>query len=303
MRNLLISTLVFLFGISLYAEQPIVKYYLKDGTVKQYNLDEISSLAIQKIQNVYVMNIHSNASSVVSYTSEKIDSIEYGKDNLNNDVFNVYSLNILHSYKISEIDSICFNTDIVNTTTIGNQVWTTRNLDVDHYRNGDPIPQVTDPTQWANLTTGAWRYYNNSDSLGKIFGKLYNWYAVNDSRGLAPAGYHVPSDGEWTTLTNYLGGKDVAGGKLKSSGTIEGGNGLWYSPNSGTNSSDFSAFPGGLCYYDGTFTDIGYSGHWWSSSESSTSYAWNRGLNYSTILLYKGEAYLYFGYSVRCVRD
>jgi uncharacterized protein (TIGR02145 family) len=84
------------------------------------------------------------------------------------------------------------------TVTIGTQVWMTKNLDVDRYRNGDIIPEVKDSIAWANLKTGAWCYYNNDPELGKIYGKLYNWYAVNDPRGLAPAGYHIPTDAEWT---------------------------------------------------------------------------------------------------------
>jgi len=102
---------------------------------------------------------------------------------------------------------------------IGNQVWMSTNLNVDIYRNGDIIPQVTDPTAWAELTTGAWCYYNNDSLKGAIYGKLYNWYAVNDPRGLAPKGWHIPTDEEWITLVNSLGGDTVAGGKMKSTGT------------------------------------------------------------------------------------
>jgi len=115
-----------------------------------------------------------------------------------------------------------------------------KNLDVDHYRNGDPIPEVQDSAQWVNLKTGAWCYYNNSDSLGKIYGKFYNWYAVNDPRRLAPIGYHVPSDAEWTVLSTFLGGNKGSGGKMKETDTTH-----WSSPNKGaTNSSGFTALPG-----------------------------------------------------------
>jgi len=99
---------------------------------------------------------------------------------------------------------------------IGNQIWTTKNLDVATYRNGDAIPQVQDYTAWANLTTGAWCYYANNTANGTTYGKLYNWYAVNDPRGLAPKGYHIPTDKEWTMLTDYLGGESVANSKMKS---------------------------------------------------------------------------------------
>jgi len=108
----------------------------------------------------------------------------------------------------------CSLADVV----IGTQTWTACNLDVTTYRNGDVIPQVTDPTAWNNLTTGAWCYYENSSSLGCTYNKLYNWYAVNDPRGLAPVGYHVPTEAEYETLRQFLGGTNVAGGKLKSTG-------------------------------------------------------------------------------------
>ncbi len=130
------------------------------------------------------------------------------------------------------------------TVTIGTQVWMTRNLDVDHYRNGDPIPEVKSASLWKSLTTGAWCYFKNDKDSGVTYGKLYNWYAVNDPRGLAPVGWHIPSDAEWSTLSAYLGGDSIAGGKLKESGTSH-----WNIPNTGaTNVSGFSALPGGWLF-------------------------------------------------------
>jgi uncharacterized protein (TIGR02145 family) len=178
------------------------------------------------------------------------------------------------------------------------------NLDVDTYRNGDPIPQVTDPTEWANLTTGAWCYYDNDPENGAIYGKLYNWYAVNDPRGLAPEGWHIPSNAEWTVLENCLGGSSVAGGKLKSTGTIEANDGLWYSPNTGTtNESSFSALPCGWRYDYGTFGNFGYYGYWWSSTESNATFARYLFLYYSNVNLGRYFSYKETGFSVRCVRD
>ena len=148
------------------------------------------------------------------------------------------------------------------TITIGNQVWTSKNLDVETYRNGDVIPQVQDANSWLNLRTGAWCYYDNDASNGTKYGKLYNWYAVNDPRGLAPKGFHIPSDAEWNTLTDYLGGKEAAGTKMKSSfGWDENGN--------GSNSSGFAGFPGGYRYITGPFENIGCFGHWWSATEEN----------------------------------
>ncbi len=191
------------------------------------------------------------------------------------------------------------------TVAIGNQVWMKMNLDVDHYRNGDPIPEVKSNEEWEKLTTGAWCYYNNYSVNGKTYGKLYNWYAVNDPRGLAPAGWHIPNDQEWTTLTNSLGGENVAGGKLKSTGTIEGSDGLWHSINfSATNESGFSALPGGWrSYSNGTFDNIGYYGGWWTSSAEDPSLVWFRGLkhNYASVLRY--SYFKNYGFSVRCIKD
>jgi uncharacterized protein (TIGR02145 family) len=186
--------------------------------------------------------------------------------------------------------------------TIGTQTWTRCNLNTAFYRNGDPIPQVTDPIQWGNLTTGAWCYYNNDPSNEAIYGKLYNWYALNDSRGLAPTGYHLPTDTEWTTLTDYLGGDIVAGGKMKRAGTL--GAGKWAAPNTdGTNESMFTGLPGGFRIGNGTFVSIIFRGYWWSSTEFIPGIAWARLLVHDAG--YAGISFdtMNYGLSVRLVKD
>jgi uncharacterized protein (TIGR02145 family) len=176
-------------------------------------------------------------------------------------------------------------------------VWTTENLNVDRYRNGDPIPHVHENYKWSKLTTGAWCYYDNDQAKGKTYGKLYNWYAVNDSRGLAPEGWHVPSDAEWTKLTGYLGGEKEAGGKLKATT-------LWNSPNTGaTNESGFTAFPGGCRNYDGSYYDVGEYGYFWSAAEDVNSYAWPRLLGYDGSGVSRNYYSKRLGFSIRCVRD
>jgi len=183
--------------------------------------------------------------------------------------------------------------------TIGTQTWTLKNLDVVTYRNGDPIPQVQDDTAWVNLTTGAWCYYVNNTGNGTTYGKLYNWYAVNDPRGLAPNGYHIPTDAEWSILTDYLGGTVTAGGKMKEAGTSH-----WLSPNTGaTNSSGFTGLPGGTRDYYGYFYDIGAYGNWWSSSEYDTDYAWYRYLTSNYGNVGRSAFFKLNGFSVRCLRD
>jgi uncharacterized protein (TIGR02145 family) len=155
------------------------------------------------------------------------------------------------------------NNNVSNSIQIGTQLWTTKNLNVSKYRNGHEIPQVQDAAEWAALQTGAWCYYENLDENGTSYGKLYNWYAVNDPRGLAPEGFLIPSDEDWITLINYLGGESVAGGKMKENGTAH-----WKEPNQmATNSSGFKGLPGGFRCNNGNFFCIGVGGLWWSTSD------------------------------------
>ena len=183
--------------------------------------------------------------------------------------------------------------------TICNQKWTKSNLNVSRYRNGDVIPQVTDATQWATLTTGAWCYYANTTSNGTTYGKLYNWYAVNDPRGLAPAGWHIATDSEWNQLSSCLGGDAVAGGKLKEAGTAH-----WQSPNTGaTNSSGFTALPGGSRGYDGQFSFIGTGGFFWISTETNANNASIIDLGYTENYLFMNQYNKKDGLSVRLIKD
>jgi uncharacterized protein (TIGR02145 family) len=226
------------------------------------------------------------------------------------------------------------------TITIGTQVWMTKNLDVATFRNGDPIPQAKTNEEWTKAGENkqpAWCYYENDPANGAKYGKLYNWYAVNDSRGLAPVGYHIPSDAEWTKLTDFLGGIGVAGAEMKSksgwNSYTSGGSKTcpkcanWNAEyrrkvpchtcqdtrsvsapkvtnsGNGTNTSGFTGLPGGLRGYNGTFGAIGYSGNWWSSTEYSTPNAWDRGLGYGSGGIARGSANKEDGFSVRCLRD
>lgn len=186
------------------------------------------------------------------------------------------------------------------TIVIGNQQWMSKNLDVAFYRNGDPIPQVTDPIAWAGLTTGAWCYYNNDPILGYRYGKLYNWYAVNDPRGLAPQGWRIPSNADWTTLATTLGGSVPAGGKMK-----EPGNFNWVGANVGAdNSSGWTGLPGGRREGNSQKFDwVGETGFWWSSSELNSSNAWFRNVGFNSGELFTSHVSKTWGFSVRCLRD
>ncbi|MEI6090294.1 MAG: FISUMP domain-containing protein [bacterium] len=184
---------------------------------------------------------------------------------------------------------------------ICNQIWMGCNLDVDTYRNGDPIPEVTDSAEWVNATSGAWCYYNNDPAMGEIYGKIYNWYAIQDSRGLAPEGWHIPNFDEWNQLEDCLGRTEGSGGKLKSTGTIEAGDGLWYAPNAGaTNEFGFSALPGGLREF-GQFHYLGFGGFWWDSFEKLTNGL--KELEYDNAEMWSSFWFSAVGCSVRCVKD
>ncbi|MBU4446718.1 MAG: fibrobacter succinogenes major paralogous domain-containing protein, partial [Candidatus Marinimicrobia bacterium] len=179
-----------------------------------------------------------------------------------------------------------------------------------------PIPHVTSNSAWEALKTGAYCNYNTNSSNADTYGRLYNWYAVNDSRNIdpevrkrfhlptdsrniAPEGWHVPSDAEWKTLVDYLGGKSVAGGKMKETGTTH-----WHSPNTGdTNESGFSALPVGCRYYNGRYDYMGYNATFWSSTEDYPYSAWYRKLWYNDSVVNRYSTKERNGFSVRCVKD
>jgi uncharacterized protein (TIGR02145 family) len=193
--------------------------------------------------------------------------------------------------------------NIYNTVQIGNQCWTQSNLKVGKYRNGDNIPTGLTNTAWQNTTSGAFAIYRNSPVNDGLFGKLYNQYAVTDSRGLCPTGWHVPSDAEWNTLENQLGGSSVAGGPLKST-AMQPTPGGWAPPNTGaTNNSGFTALPGGLRLNNGDFDLMSKVGYWWSSSVSSGSSAPYRYLNDFSSSFGRFDDYRSYGFSIRCLMD
>jgi len=204
--------------------------------------------------------------------------------------------------------------NVYKTVKIGNQWWMAENLKTTKYRNGDNIDHVTGNSQWEGLTTGAYCYYDNNSSYAADYGALYNWYAVNDSRNIAPAGWHVPTDEEWKQLEMYLGmSQNEAdntgwrgtneGGKLKETGTIEDGTGLWYAPNTGaTNESGFTARPGGYRFGSGYFYSMGYLAYYWSATRYGNIDAWYRGLRYYYDDVRRYGTSKRLGFSIRLVR-
>jgi uncharacterized protein (TIGR02145 family) len=203
---------------------------------------------------------------------------------------------------VTDIDGNFYLSIIIN-----GQEWMQKNLAVSKYRNGDPIPTGLSDITWSNTTSGAYALYNNDAANNTTYGKLYNWYAVNDSRGLCPTGWHVPNDAEWTTLINYLDPNQnssangiqssVAGGKMKST------TGWNFPITDAPNESGFTGLPGGYRNTNGLDYSIGYYGKWWSSTESNSSDAWYRILYSYDSSVARTSTNKHYGFSVRCVRD
>ena len=229
-------------------------------------------------------------------TGLNIGNIYYFRAYATNNVGTVYGNEVNYKYfdpaKLYDYDG-----NVYDTVHIGTQVWMKSNLKVTHYLNGDSIPNVTNNTAWINLSSGAYSYYNNDINNLSIYGRMYNWYAIVDSRFLCPSGWHIPNDAEFTTLTDYLGGQSIAASKLKEAGFIH-----WVSPNSGTNETGFTALPSGVRNYDGTYNEIGHFCYLWSTTEYSTTYAWLRGMstasNVNRVSADKRD-----GFTVRCLKD
>lgn len=207
-------------------------------------------------------------------------------------LFSILSFKLL-AQAVSDYDG-----NIYDTVTIGAQTWMKENLKVTHYNDGTEITLVADSAVWSRLTTPAYCWHSNDTAYKNIYGALYNWYMVNTDR-LCPSGWHVPDEGEWRTLINYLGGDTVAGGKLKEKGTEH-----WISPNTGAdNSSGFIALPGGCRSIPGPFSFIGKYGNWWSATEHHATHSWAFIIETYCTKVYKAGFYKYAGASVRCLKD
>jgi uncharacterized protein (TIGR02145 family) len=184
------------------------------------------------------------------------------------------------------------------TVKIGNQIWMAENLNVSHFRNGDSIPEARSAEEWIRLERElkpAWCVHQNASEDPKKYGKLYNWYAVNDKRGLAPDGWHIPSDEEWSQMVTYMGGEVLAALKMRTTGSSENV--------SESGDGGFMGLPGGGCRNDGTFFGFGSYGYWWSSTEITASGAWIRLLDYVNCNVYSKSYNKYFGLSVRCIKN
>ncbi|MEX2234805.1 MAG: fibrobacter succinogenes major paralogous domain-containing protein [Cyclobacteriaceae bacterium] len=181
---------------------------------------------------------------------------------------------------------------------IGDQVWMVENLNVDRFRNGEAITHATTSEEWVRAGKEgkpAWCYYENKQENGQRYGKLYNWYAVTDPRGVAPEGYRVATDADWRLVTDFLGGEDAAGTKMKSPGG-------WVAKGNGTNESGFSGLPGGSRNLYGEFQYGEQGAYWWTSTERDRELAWYRVIDQSPYYVYRTNYSKANGLSVRCVR-
>jgi uncharacterized protein (TIGR02145 family) len=210
------------------------------------------------------------------------------------------SQSIIVEDRVTDIDG-----NVYKTVKIGDQWWMAENLKTTKYRNGDPIPHVTNNNDWTDLSTPAYCSYNNDNTTyGSVYGLLYNWYALdpasNGNKNICPEGWHIPTDEELTTLINNLGGAIIAGGKLKEAGTSH-----WSIPNTGaTNTSGFTALPAGFrSYVDGSFQYVGVFSHWWTSTQTSETQAWNLGLFNIDASANHSASEKKLGFSIRCVKD
>lgn len=188
--------------------------------------------------------------------------------------------------------------NMYETVNIDENIWMAENLRVTRYRTGDPIPYIDGMAEWGALENGAVVHYENADIYNNMYGKLYNWYAAIDRRGICPIGWRVPTEEDWTALANSLGGIETAGGKMKARGTRD-----WANPNvAATNESGFSGLPGGTRRYDGEFMGIGEIGFWWSATQTGPVSAWSRGLYHAERRLIKANHSKNHGFSIRCIK-
>jgi uncharacterized protein (TIGR02145 family) len=217
-----------------------------------------------------------------------------------------------------EIDANqCCNPTTTTTTTSNpncdDACWSTINFSGTTFTNGDLIPQALNATDWENASiaeTPVWAYYNYDSANGPIYGKLYNWYVVDDPRGISPAGYHVPTETEWDDLITCLGGESVAAGKVKTTGTLEAGTGLWSAPNTGAtnnatgcNECPLSVLPGGFINTTGISSGVNDNGFIWTSSLSGGGDPLGIEIYYDDATIYLGGTSKGYGYSIRLKKD
>lgn len=281
------SILAILLTVSFcHAQSQIVKrIHLNTGAEVNIPINLVDSVRIIEDGATKFLKIFQGPGNSLSIAVSEIDSISH----YSQQVSAIFQL----GFPVQDVED-----NVYNTILIGTQFWMKENLKTTRFADGTLFPIITDGSIWASATTPAWCIYNNDASNDIAYGKLYNWYTVVDSRNVCPTGWHVPTDAEWTILTDYLGGINVAGGKMKS---VTG----WNLPNTdATNESGFSGLPGGnRITAGGDFVDAGEAGVWWSSTELLSDLAWGYGLYYGNGIAYRAYEDKFDGFSVRCIKD
>ncbi len=245
-----------------------------------------------------VVTLGANLTSYINNTLEENTEYSYRVCAINSthdvgEYTNEASVTTFKSLTVSDIDG-----NVYLAVSIGTQIWMAENLKTTRFNDGTEIQLVTDDSEWNKLITPGLSWYDNQPDNGDTYGALYNYSSI-ETDNLCPSGWHVPTDEEWTTLSDYLGGESVAGGKLKEAGSQH-----WISPNTlATNDFDFTALPGGYHNANGSYNLIGEFGRWWSSSESGLVTSWFRKIGYDSSAITRKQNARNSGFSVRCVMD
>jgi uncharacterized protein (TIGR02145 family) len=309
--KILVLTLIMLLSVNLQAQETIISFELNDGFSQSYNINEISNIRITKNVQDMGISIHYRDSLKKSYSTKLLSRVNFSSDFLRNTKLNVYFTESPKVFNLPDVDSLKFEPyqdPAIYGIKICGDVWMPENLNVDQYSNGDIIPEAKTDLEWMSANSnhkGVWCYMYNDGNYGEIYGRLYNWYAVNDARGLAPDGWHIPSVEEWDNLISCAGGYEIGGGNLKQTGTQQAKTGFWVEPNSGAKDKfEFSGLPGGWRYFSiGEFAYPGRFGVWWSSAnpDNINSYFWI--LRYDNATIKRESNSKGCGFSVRCVKD
>lgn len=300
MKQLILFFLLINFTLGLANESVVMKFYTKNGVEQQFiNASQLNKLSFNNKSDFFSLFVYHSANQKSEFLVKNIDSIIFNKNQENNHQMSVYIGAASNNFVVSNIDSLIFEN--LFEVAIGNQVWMRKNLDVTTYRNGDPIRHAVTVNDWldaASKKEGAWCYLDNNSNNNAGLGKLYNWYAVNDPRGLAPTGWKIPSNSEWTTLVNYLGGVSVAGGKLKETGHT-----YWTANNLASNSSGFTARPGGMRGWNGIFYQHGTWGKFWTATSRDTDASFGWQMVYHSLNIESYGELKSTGFSVRCIKE
>lgn len=323
MKKLILIISIFCFVLTLPAQEPKIKFYMNDCSTKEYNVNEITNIQFPEQSDSLQMEIITKGNNSFYYPTNVNDSILFSNESANQLNMELMIGGSFRQYFVSNIDSIIFYYRKYTSITIGSQVWMAKNLYVDHYRDtdeyhcGNPIRFCKTASEWQDASAhgeGAWCYYDNDSKNGEIYGKLYNWYAVNDLRQLAPVGWHVATDEEWKVLEMYLGmsrseadaggvrGTDQASQLASRKDLWDGEDSLETNFKFGT--SGFSAIPGKQRDYDGQF-NYENSGLWWTATErlDDDRFAFYRRIFGGKASIDRNDYYKGSGFSVRCMRD